>query len=653
MDANDTKLSVAEEIGVVETTESFEETFNTTRRLGTNAIPIAPSMSQRVAELFKGTQETYKSYHDDWKRAITTFVKEGSMEDFLETGVAKENFVRQIVQSLLDLTYMRNPTVEVSSTNAENTEFAEALDQIIEAVINKTGAHSLNLRRYVQRMIVAGHLTNYGIMKLVYTPEKGSAEDTLLLFQQTQKKLKETTDLSDAAHLYALLDRLTEEMNNRRPMGLTLKNVSPFMFYVDPDCTKDDLSDAKFTFEVDFLAEGLIKSEYMTFDEDEQKWRFRYDANVEYDGETRTGNRTALSAKETLVAELMPDIDDKEREYKQKGTIPCVWMHDRVTKLRYLYIMDRWDTPLWVDGDELQLSRFFPYFVLAFSASVSGIVRRSEVSYYLSHQVEVNNTNSQASKIRNAAFSTILYDSTKIDSKEVVKVLEQIQKPSTVLRSIGVKLTDPEAKLENVFVPFMMPVAKMPELFQDPRNRSAIDKAARISAAARGQEFRTNTTNEAIAQYQEASNASTGTLTDIIEDTVSQILWSIAEVVVSKYSKEYVTKIVGAAAASMFQNMSVQEFNSTYVMDIEAGSSEKPTSENKKKEALQIIQMLGQFGKAAPMTIITIVSRMLRKVFSRTLVSDQDLQMLQQEGTAAMQKGVSTANDQPTAQGNA
>jgi hypothetical protein len=53
--------------------------------------------------------------------------------------------------------------------------------------------------------------------------------------------------------------------------------------------------------------------------------------------------------------------------------------------------------------------------------------------------------------------------------------------------------------------------------------------------------------------------------------------------------------------------------------------------------------MLGQFGTAAPRTVLGIVTKLLRQVFSRKLVTDKDLQVLEEEGQAAMQKGISTA----------
>jgi hypothetical protein len=107
-------------------------------------------------------------------------------------------------------------------------------------------------------------------------------------------------------------------------------------------------------------------------------------------------------------------------------------------------------------------------------------------------------------------------------------------------------------------------------------------------------------------------------------------------------SSAYINRLLSTKDAKKFHNMTIDEFNRSYNLTIAAGSIEKPTSSSKKKEAMQIIQMLGQFGTAAPRTVLSLVTRLLRSAFSRSLVTDEDLEKLEEEGIAAMQKGVTT-----------
>ena len=55
------------------------------------------------------------------------------------------------------------------------------------------------------------------------------------------------------------------------------------------------------------------------------------------------------------------------------------------------------------------------------------------------------------------------------------------------------------------------------------------------------------------------------------------------------------------------QTMSVEELNRMFSFSIASGSIEKSTSESKKKEAMMLMQVLGQFGTGMPMTVMSLV----------------------------------------------
>jgi hypothetical protein len=162
----------------------------------------------------------------------------------------------------------------------------------------------------------------------------------------------------------------------------------------------------------------------------------------------------------------------------------------------------------------------------------------------------------------------------------------------------------------------------------------------------RGQQFKVNTNTTAVNTYKEQAQTRLEGLTDKIEASVEDLLWSVCEIMVSQFTMEEMQMLVSTKAAEDFVQMSVRDFNLQHSLTIAAGSTEKPTTERKKEEAAGIIQMLGQFGSAAPGTVLSIVSRLLRSAFSRELVTDNDLKLLKEESSAAMQKGVSTGGEQ-------
>lgn len=649
------KLDVAIANSVIETDESYADLLNTTQLSNDIAIPVPTNLGTVFSDAFNKSKAYYDLFHKDWERAVRAFVDDGSAVDYDDTGIAKENYVRWIVQTLLDYTYMQNPTLEFSATEESHTKFANALSETITAIVNKSNGLGVNLKPHMQKLIMITYLTNFGVLKLKYKPQKGSREEVLALYNKTIEKLQEKTlEVEKIAEFQALIDRLFSELQTREDFGINVVNVSSFNFYVDVDTTMTDLSDCKRTFERELIDENLLKTEYMIFDEAEGKWFFKQDTSVEYTGNAlntaRDATQKAEAVKAAIVDTLMPELPDEERDAVAKGKVPCIWVYDRPTRRCYLYIDNRWDTPLWVFEDELQLSRFYPYFVLSFTQHVRGIVGRSEVSYVIPGQDEINETNKQWKLLRNLGFRTFLFNSTAIDKTEIDKVFKQALNNKNELMGIGVKLGDPEANLDDFMKPFLIPAAQAQPLFDNERFDKIVQRNSRLTAAMQASEFRTNTTNMAVETYQQQLQSRTMTFNDPIEELIAQLGWAIAEIVVSLINKQKLSSLISQEKVDQINTMSVEQFNQYFTITVEAGSMEKPNSQNKKQEAMTILQLLGQFGTAAPQTVLGIVTKLLRNVFSRNLVTDKDLETLQQEGAAFMQKGVSTQQQPPAQQ---
>jgi len=174
------------------------------------------------------------------------------------------------------------------------------------------------------------------------------------------------------------------------------------------------------------------------------------------------------------------------------------------------------------------------------------------------------------------------------------------------------------------------PAVQYKELFDTGSLRQAIDRSAATSAVDRGEQFKTNTTNDAVQYAAQTRQETTGVLIEIIEDSFEALGWAMSEVLVSKYTKEDIAALVGQSYANAFTPMTVDEFNQKFRMQLAAGSIEKPTTEYKKREAINVSQALGQVGQAAPMTTMTIMLRMFEQAFD-VVVSKEDWEMLKQE----------------------
>jgi hypothetical protein len=93
--------------------------------------------------------------------------------------------------------------------------------------------------------------------------------------------------------------------------------------------------------------------------------------------------------------------------------------------------------------------------------------------------------------------------------------------------------------------------------------------------------------------------------------------------------------------------MSLDVFNSQFALDIVPGTSEKPNSIFKKKEAVQIVQAIGQFASAAPVSSMKVALRVLEQAFTEVVIKPEDWDMMQQEMTMQAQRGNSTGAPAP------
>lgn len=638
------KAEVAADVGVIDATADLDNALSQFRLLPENAIPIPPTIGERFSEYFEDGVRMMKEHHKGWEANIKEFQNVNAGDSL----VPFENLVRTTIESLVDYTYMRNPSGEISSHQKEDHDLVKTLTKALDALINKRTLPGINLRPKVLKQIIYAHLTNFGILELTYQEEKGSLEQVLEVNEKIKQAIKAETDPAKAEKYYELLDILQRELDVRKHAGIGVRSRSPFSLIIDPLCQELDLSDCRWVMDRDVMRIDYIIAEYTNAEEGSDRRFFKYDSNVELDLSSSPPH-TKEQTETQIINDLMPDIDGEQAKLRTKNTVGVVWVYDKTTRLKYLYIEGRWETPLWVYADEMELSTFFPFFIMAFSTPLASIIQTGEVSHYMGFQREINRINAQVSKVRRRAFTKFVYDSSSIDKTEVEKFFQLMENENNTIEAIGLRLKGSDKALSEILEPLKMPTTQFKEVFDKSDLKEGMDKTTRVSDAIRGAEFRTNTTNDAINTYNQAATNRLEGLTDKIEIAVERLLWGMVELIVSKMTAAQINQMLPTKDAAEFKSLTVEELNQNHNLIIAAGSTEKPTSQAKKQEATQIIQMLGQFGTAAPMTVLSLVTRLLRSAFSKSLVTEEDLKKLEQEGQAAMQKGISTqqGNAQP------
>jgi len=645
------KAQVANEIGVATTDVTVEETLREYALIPENAVPVPKGIGIRFQKRYDDTLRALReTVHKDWIANIKAFNETGTVEDSVDRNAPQENIVRTTVETLVDFTYMQNPSVELSSVNEEVRDFAGTLTTALTNLVNRRS--EINLRPLIVQQMVMSHLTNAGCLLLEFQPREGSRQAAAELFDQVQKAILKVPrdDQEQLGRYYQVLAELHDLLESRRDFGVSIRQRSPFSIVLDPECTDIvGLSDCKWLMDIEPVKQEVLLAKYFTRD-DEGKYWYRYDQSKCFDDETDTQSNTHKTKLETQIIEkLMPERDEEMAKLAVEDTILVVTIYDRATRYKYVYMDGQWETPLWVYEDTLGLSRFFQHFFLSFSTPISGALQPGVVSRYLPFQEEINRIYEQESLVRDAAFTTMIYNTDGIDKENIDKIMSEAttRRKKRGLRAIGVKLRDKDKTLSDVFAPLQMPVSQFGEVFAKDGLRQAIQQTSRISEAMKGSEYKTHTTTDAVQMYAETAQKRTEGITERIEDAAEELFWALCEIVVSKFDRADIQRLTSPGMAEHFQNMTVTEFNEQFTLTIAAGSMEKPTTQNKKKEALTLLQVLGQFGTAAPMTTLSVVFRMIRTAFSRTLIADADLQKLEQEGVAAMQKGVSTAPQQP------
>lgn len=344
--------------------------------------------------------------------------------------------------------------------------------------------------------------------------------------------------------------------------------------------------------------------------------------------------------KESILDTVMNERTEEQREVRDKNKVRCVYYYDKILRRIHLFNTEDWKYPLWSWDDDMGLSRFFRHFIIAFGEPIDSIIQPGETSYYVGQVNQVNQINRKAANVRDTIFNTLVYNSKTVDTAEVKKLVRHLRNPRQV-QAFGIG-NDSEQDINKLLTALAPPAYQFKDVFDSTQLRTQIDRAANISDVESGGQFRTNTTNEAIETYATVRQEATQVLIDVIEEAMSDIGWAIAELLVSKYSKEEIVEMVGQTKAEGFAPMSVPEFNRHYRMQVTAGSIEKPTSQFKKQEAISIAQAIGQFGQAAPGTSMRLMLRMFKEAFTSFLVKKEDWTMLEQETQANLQKGVST-----------
>lgn len=621
--------------------------------VGDASIPVSKKSGRRWKERIDGALTAFDPQRQSWQQSYNAYRAcsssglkfDGDIPvDVYFANDTDENLTREAVKTILRTSYSSNPDVNIATVDQSDDDALQMYSAVIGQLLNRVNYPGLNGKARIRRWIMNGHLTNFGVLRLDYQAASGSRQEAAEQLLRLQEEVSHEKDMVKLEELYAELEIAEEQLSTTREAGLCLDNKRSVDIVIDPDTTYLDLSDCKWLDEIQWISDAYIKKRFLKKDE-HGVWVRISDGKPPGSGFDTGRSESGNDLRDDIVATILgatPESVDRERN---KDRTKCHLIWDKLTKQVSLWIDGSWDVPLYVWQDDLKLSRFYPYFIMAFTEPLDTIIQEGEQAQYAGHEKEVNKINKRVAWLRKIAFGALIYNSKKVNAKQVEKLIQHLRNPEE-FEAFGIDWPA-ELKLKEMFDLFVPPDAELQVLYDKTDLMKTVDRVNSQSEVSKGGQFKTNTTNKAVEAYSQQSASVKNELTDAIEDAMTDLVWAMLEIVASKYTTEQITSLVGPDLAKFFQPMTVEEFNYTYSAEVAPGTTEKPTSDNMKQEAMQVAQAIGQVGQATPMASLMIIIRMFKKAFSNFTFTKADEELMTQEAQANLQKGVSTPGGQP------
>ena len=597
--------------------------------------------------------EIFRYYNNNQGRAIE------SSRGVFKRGDVTENVVFSNLNIMLPAVYSKNPDITVSTSDDTDQEFCRALEKLINTLF-RTALHA---KQKIKKCVGIGLLTNFGVMKLDYTRKDDSREIAVQQLSEITQQLGVAKTQEEVSDLYGQMEALEMNMEVMKPSGPSLSNILPHNLIIDPYAELQDGTDAEWMAERVFLPTAMLTQRFTKPDPDSPSESNSKDGGTNYDCGSRVlvykpTHKASFDTSDGkrddglgFVQQAMEGgidsshhTDDERTAYLQMYTTECYLIWDKLTHRVMLFHRDDWKWPLWVWDDPLNVTRFFPYFVIGYTMSTGGTIGVGETAYYLDQQDEINTINRKLRRMRTSVFDFFFYNSDKVDGDQVEKMLNGIRGENIggdLKHICGIKAG--EGKISDIFESLYPRMDAYKELFNKEDLLDSINRITNTSDALRGVQFKTNTNEDAVNTYQESMKLSVGAKVDVVEDVVADIAISLAEMCVQYMSQEDVVGLIGPALGQNYKQMSVAMLNSTYSMEIVAGSMEKPNSIFKKKEAIQIAQAVGQFAQAAPGATLKVMLKVLQQAFTEVVIQPEDWAAIDAEITAKTGQGAGSA----------
>jgi hypothetical protein len=616
-------------------------------------IPISKAVGTLWHKRYDAAKAAYEIVHGAWDESFKYY--NNHQKDTVDTprgtfrrGDSTENVVYSNVNVMLPAVYGKDPDIAVNTVDEADDEFVKTLKLLLNTIMKSK--HLLNAKAKIKRATAFALLTNFGVLKLSWTKKDDSREFAIQEMEKLTADLVKCDNSAEAEAIYGKVMALESRLEVFKKSGPGLKTILPHNLIIDPESEDTDGMDSNWMIEQVFYMTDALVAEFTEpcegeDDENNVTHNLVYKPTHQASFANKEGSRDdglGVVMKAINAGEVSGNEPDARAAYRETFYTECLLVWDKTLRRVMLYHKDDWSWPLWVWDDPLNITRFFPYFIIGFGMSTGGTVSVGETAYYLDQQDDINDINRQVGRIRRTIFDYFYYNSDAIDQQQAEKFVDAIRGKGKLDKNVlGVRAGEKSIKdIIEAFVPPSFSKEFAP-LFDKEPILNTINRISNTSDALRGVQYKTNTNESAVQSYQDAARMSVGAKVDCVEDAISDMAQALAELCVQNYSQEEVATLIGQKNAANWENMDLETFNATYTFECVAGTTEKPNSIFKKKEAVQIAQTMGQFASAAPVTSLTLMLRVMENAFSEVVVHPEDWEMLKAEATAQLTKGQS------------
>lgn len=199
--------------------------------------------------------------------------------------------------------------------------------------------------------------------------------------------------------------------------------------------------------------------------------------------------------------------------------------------------------------------------------------------------------------------------------------------------------------LSNVLVPLQQ-LPLDPQMYQHSQQiESDIDLVSGVSEYQRGSMSEIRRTATEAAMIQDASNARSADKLAQIEDFMAEIAERVLQLAQQMLTGEYAARVVGPDGQAIWTTFSIDQIQGEFDFEVEAGSTQPKDETFRRQQALQLMNVMGQFIGVGVIRPDALAAYVLREGFGiknvDQFILSQEEQMMQQMMAAQQQGGQS------------